>query len=370
MSSTPSTPSSSPPSVSYEDAGVVSAGKPLSGLLSWVNRTLAFRPGVGKPLLGIGYYANVLQIADNLGLAISTDGVGTKIIVAEMMRKYDTLGIDCIAMNANDVLCVGAEPLAMVDYLAVQEARPDVLEQIGRGLYEGARQANITIPGGELAQLKEMIAGVHPDEGIDLMGTCVGIVALDRMILGNEMEPGDVVIGLASSGIHSNGLTLARKALFDAGGLKPEQHVEEFGRSVGEELLEPTRIYVKPVWQMITEGLPVRGLYHITGEGLLNLNRGERPLGFDLKWLPEPQAVFQSIARWGNVPPAEMYRVFNMGVGFCVVVPESAVARVTEVAAEHGVDAWSLGHVMEDPRKRVWLRPQGLVGEGEAFGPQ
>ncbi len=150
-------------SLSYADSGVVAAGKPLSGLLSWVNRTLAFRKGTGEPVLGIGYYANVLRIADNLGLAISTDSVGTKVLVAELMRKYDTLGIDCVAMNVNDVLCVGAEPLAMVDYLAVQEARPDVLEQIGKGLYEGARQANITIPGGELAQLREVIAGIRPE---------------------------------------------------------------------------------------------------------------------------------------------------------------------------------------------------------------
>src|SRR5687767_15240510 len=130
--------SASGPPLTYAESGVVAGGKPLAGLLSWVNRTLPLRRGLGEPLLGIGYYANVLRIADNLGLAISTDGVGTKIIVAEMLRKYDTIGIDCIAMNANDVICVGAEPLAMVDYLAVQEARPDVLEQIGKGLYEGA----------------------------------------------------------------------------------------------------------------------------------------------------------------------------------------------------------------------------------------
>lgn len=358
---------SSSPSVTYAESGVAAAAKPLSGLLSWVNRTLEHRTDVGRPLLGIGYYANVIRLGDNLGLAISTDGVGTKILVAEMLRKYDTLGIDCVAMNANDVLCVGAEPLAMVDYLAVQEARPDVLEQIGRGLYEGARQANITIPGGELAQLKDMIAGLRPNEGIDLMGTCVGVVALDRMILGSEMVPGDVVVGLASSGIHSNGFTLARRALFDSAGLRPDQHVEGLGRSVGEELLEPTRIYVRPVWQMISEGLPVRGLYHITGEGLLNLNRGERPLGFDLEWLPEPQPIFELIARSGGVPAAEMYRVFNMGVGFCVVVPESAAARVREIARAHEVEAWTLGRVVEDPRKRVRLRPLGLVGEGEEF---
>ncbi len=356
-------------SSTYAEAGVVAAGKPLSGLLSWVNRTLPFRRGVGEPLLGIGYYANVLRLTDTLGLAISTDGVGTKILVAEMLGKYDTLGIDCIAMNANDVICVGAEPLAMVDYLAVQEARPDVLEQIGRGLHAGAELANITIPGGELAQIREMIQGLEPGGGIDLMGTCVGVVELDRMILGQEMAPGDVVVGLGSSGVHSNGLTLARRALFEAAGYRADQHVEDLGCTAGEALLEPTRIYVRPVWQMIAEGLPVRSLYHITGDGLLNLTRGERPLGFDLEWLPEPQPVFQVIARAAGVDPAEMYRVFNMGVGFCVVVPESAVERVRAIAGEYGMDAWRLGQVVEDARKRVWLRSLGLVGEGEEFAP-
>jgi phosphoribosylformylglycinamidine cyclo-ligase len=354
----------------YAEAGVAAAGKPLSGLLQWANRTLAFRKGIGEPVLGIGYYANVIRIAENLGLAICTDGVGTKILVAEMLRKYDTLGIDCIAMNANDVLCVGAEPLAMVDYLAVQEARPEVLEQIGRGLHDGARLAEITIPGGELAQLREMIRGVHPNEGIDLMGTCVGIVPLDRMILGQEMQAGDAVVGLASSGIHSNGFTLTRRALFELGGYRPDQHVPELGRSVGEELLEPTRIYVRPVRRMIDEGLPVRALYHITGDGLLNLNRGERPLGFELDRLPEPPPIFRLIAGCGGVAPAEMYRVFNMGVGFCVVVPEAAAARVREIAGEHRMEAWTLGRVVEDERKRVRLLPAGLVGEGEEFAPE
>ena len=231
--------------LTYAESGVVAAGKPLAGLLGWVNKTLTIRRGLGEPVLTIGYYANVLRLAENLGLAISTDSVGSKVLVAEVMGKYDGLGIDCIAMNANDVLCVGAEPLAMVDYLAVQEARPDVLEQIGKGLHAGAELANITIPGGELAQLKDVVQGYRPGEGIDVVGTCVGTVALDRMILGEEIAPGDVVVGLASSGIHSNGITLARRALFDQGGFDPEARVEELGRSSGEELLSPTQIYVQ-----------------------------------------------------------------------------------------------------------------------------
>jgi phosphoribosylformylglycinamidine cyclo-ligase len=187
------------------------------------------------------------------------------------------------------------------------------------------------------------------------------------MILGQEMQAGDVVVGLASSGVHSNGFTLARRALFDAAGYGIDQHVEELGCTVGEALIEPTRIYVRPVWQMISEELPVRSLYHITGDGLLNLNRGDKPLGFDLEWLPEPQPIFKLIAAAAGVDAAEMYRVFNMGVGFCVVVPESAVARVQAIAGEYGVDAWALGKVVDDDRKRVWLRPHGLVGEGEEF---
>lgn len=355
------------PGLTYAAAGVAAAGRPLAGLISWVNRTLDFRRGVGEPVLGIGYYANVLRLTDSLGLAISTDGVGTKILVAEMLGKYDTLGIDCVAMNANDVLCVGAEPLAMVDYLAVQQADPEVLEALGRGLYEGARQANINIPGGELAQLHDMIQGVRPGEGIDLMGTCVGLVELDRLIVGRDMRPGDCVVGLASSGIHSNGLTLARRVVFGAGGYAPDADVPEFGRSAGEELLEPTRIYVRPVWEMIGSVPGITGLYHITGDGLLNLARGESPLGFDLSWLPEPQPVFQLIARLGRVEPAEMYRTFNMGVGFCVVCRPESEGAVRDTARAHGVEAWTLGEVTVDPRKRVRLRPIGLDGEGDEF---
>ncbi len=358
-----------PQPLTYDAAGVATAGGPLAGLLGWVNQTLAFRPDVGRALLGIGYYANVLRLTDTLGLAISTDGVGTKILVAEMLGKYDTLGIDCIAMNVNDVLCVGAEPIAMVDYLAVQEARPEVLTAIGKGLYEGARQANISIPGGELAQLRDMIQGHTPGGGIDLMGTCVGVVQTDRMILGDRMVPGDAVIGLASSGVHSNGFTLARRALFDQAGLGVESRVTQLGRTVGEELLEPTRIYVRPVWEMIQSGLPVHGLYHITGDGLLNLTRGESPLGFEITALPEPQPIFRLIAEAGAVAPAEMYRVFNMGIGFVVVAPADAVDGLTAIASRHGLESWLLGRVTADPRKRVELRPLGLVGEDDAFMP-
>src|SRR6185437_14141069 len=221
----------------YARSGVDGAAEErgLEGLLHFVNQTFAFRPGVGKPALPIGYFANVLDLGRGQGLAISTDGVGTKLLVAQMLGRYDTVGIDCIAMNVNDVLCVGAEPIAIVDYVAVQALKPDLLKELGKGLYEDARQARVAIPGGEIAQVREMIRAESDDNGFDLVATCVGTVPLDRIIVGRNVEPGDVVVGLRSSGIHSNGLTLARTVLFRQAGLAPTDRVDPLTKSVGDE---------------------------------------------------------------------------------------------------------------------------------------
>jgi phosphoribosylformylglycinamidine cyclo-ligase len=351
----------------YADAGVAPAAAPLAGLLHWVRRSMALRSGIGAAALDVGFYANVISLGGNLGLAISTDSVGTKILVAEAMRRYDTIGIDCVAMNANDIVCVGAEPLAMVDYIAVQEARPDVLEAIGRGLYEGARQAGITIPGGELAQLREIVAGVREGEGIDLVGTCVGTVPLDQILVGRDAQPGDAVVGLASSGIHSNGLTLARNVFFQRAGWTLERHVPEFGRALGEELLEPTRIYVPEALAMLRERLPIRAFVHVTGDGLLNLARIDAPVGFEIDTLPPIPPVFTLLQQLGGITDEEMFRAYNMGVGFCVIVPDRAVETVAAIAARRSITATRLGHLVADPQKRVWLRPKGLVGQGEEF---
>jgi phosphoribosylformylglycinamidine cyclo-ligase len=350
----------------YAAAGVRESGEVLGGLLGWVKRTLAFREGIGAPCVDLGHYASVLDLGHGMGLAISTDGVGSKVLIAEMLGRYDTIGIDCVAMNVNDVLCVGAEPLAMVDYVAVRVAQPEVLEAIGRGLHEGARQAGVTIPGGELAQLPEIITG-HGDTGVDLTGTAVGIVPLDRLILGREIAPGDVLLGLASSGIHSNGVTLARRLFFDLAGWAIERHVPEFGRTLGEELLEPTRIYVPEVMAMLRAGLPLRGLAHLTSGGFLNLARLEAPIGYEIDFLPETPPVFVLLQRLGEVADAEMYRVFNMGIGFCIVLPESAVDAAIVIAREHGVACHRLGTAVADPERRVFLRPKGLVGHEGAF---
>ena len=355
--------------LSYQQAGVHTdqASTGLKGLLHWVVQTHSLRRDVGAVRLPIGYYANVIDIGHGLGLAISTDGVGSKLLVAQLMDQYDTVGIDCVAMNANDILCVGARPLSLVDYLAVQAPEARLLEELGKGLYEGARQANITIAGGELAQIAEMIKGVRDGYGFDLAATCVGTVPLDRILVGQDICPGDALIGLASTGIHSNGLTLARRVLLDQERLHVDQHVPELGRLLGEELLAPTRIYVPEICSMLDAQFPIKALLHITGDGLLNLRRIQAPMGFVIEELPEPQPIFHLIQARGGVSEAEMYQVFNMGVGFCLVTRPAAAAQVHTMARQHGVATYDLGHAVADPERRIWLKPKHLVSAGNTF---
>lgn len=351
----------------YSRAGVDSAAEEqgLQGLLHFVDQTFAFRPGLGRPLLSIGYFANVLDLGHGLGLAISTDGVGTKLLVAQLMGRYDSVGIDCIAMNVNDVLCVGAEPLAIVDYIAVQALRPDLLRELGKGLSEGARQARVSIPGGEIAQVREMIRG-EGDNGFDLVATCVGSVPTDRIIVGQDVQPGDVVVGLRSSGIHSNGLTLARRVLFHQAGYSVTDRVDPLERTLGEELLVPTRIYVAPVLDLIAT-LTVKALIHVTSDGLLNLLRIDSDVGFVVADLPEPPPIFRLIRTLGEIPNEEMYSVFNMGIGFCVVVPAEQADQAISIARAHAVDALVLGQAVAEPKRTVQLRPVGLEGRGSSF---
>jgi phosphoribosylformylglycinamidine cyclo-ligase len=362
---------STTPGFTYRQAGVntdqASAG--LKGLLYWVVQTHAFRQDVGAVRLPIGYYANVVDIGHGMGLAISTDGVGSKLLVAQLMDKYDTVGIDCVAMNANDILCVGARPLSMVDYLAVQVPHARLLEELGKGLYEGAKQANITIAGGELAQIGEMIKGLREGYGFDLAATCLGTVPLDRIIVGQDIQPGDVLIGLASSGIHSNGLTLARRVLLDREGWRVDQHLPELGRVLGEELLTPTRIYVREICAMLEAELPIKALLHITGDGMLNLRRIQAEMGFIIDWLPEPPPIFGLIQARGRVSDAEMYQVFNMGIGFGVVTAPTAADQVYAIARQHGATAYTLGRTVADSERRIWLQPKRLVSAQNAFVP-
>jgi len=354
----------------YSEVGVdtTKSESALIGLRHWLDRTLVLRKErVGVPVIGIGYFASIVQINSSQGLAISTDGVGTKIIVARMMNKYDTVGIDCIAMNVNDVLCVGAEPITVVDYLAVQDSDPTFVTQIAKGLHDGAQIAKVTIPGGELAQLPELLDDDLPGIAFDLAGTAIGTVSLDRIISGNSITDGNVIVGLQSSGIHSNGFTLARKVLFDKGKLNIDTFSTELGRTVGEELLEPTTIYVPPVMDILTSGIQVKGMAHITGDGLLNLTRVEPQVGFIVDDLPEPQAIFSMIQHHGNVDDAEMFQVFNMGIGFCMIVNEYDADTIIRMVDRHSITAQVIGHVVSDEEKRVRLPAKRLVSKGNRF---
>ncbi len=356
----------------YRDAGVLTAQELRleATLLKWVRATENFRQHkqTGRSALGIGYFANVIDLGGGQGLAITADGVGTKVLVAEMLGRYDTIGIDCVAMNVNDVLCVGAEPLSMVDYIGIEKATPEVLEAIGRGLHEGAKQAGINIVGGEISQMSEIIHGAKGGEGLDLVGMCVGLVAIDAVNQGQDVAPGDIIIGLRSSGIHSNGLTLARKVLFEAGHFKPDSYLPELGRTVGEELLEPTHIYVPEVMELLKR-VPIKALINVTSEGFLNLTRIRPAVGFRMENLPDPQPIFKLIQKVGNIPDREMYHVFNMGIGFCLIVPNDReiLDTVHKTATDHGVESFGIGEVVEDENRRVLIPEKNLVGQGDRF---
>jgi phosphoribosylformylglycinamidine cyclo-ligase len=317
----------------YAKAGVDqgAADAAVAGLVRALAGIKLDRPSLQVPLPG--HYASVIKLDERTGIALSTDGVGTKLLIAEELGRFDTVGIDCVAMNVNDVICVGAEPLAMLDYIAVPSADPELCEQIGLGLARGAELAGIEIPGGELAQLGKLVSSA------DVSGACFGTVALDAIIDGSAVQPGDVVIGLPSAGIHSNGYTLARSAL-----AKIPLDDGRLGRPLGDVLLEPTEIYVKPILELLRSPVDVRGLAHITSGGVGNLLRLAAEVGYEIDQpLPVPP-IFGLIQELGGVGEEEMYDVFNMGCGFCVVVPASDEAATLELLRNHYSEAQPIGH--------------------------
>src|SRR5271163_1101057 len=349
----------------YREAGVdiAAAESGLRRIIDSVRRTWPATDGVGAVKLDIGYFANVIDIG-GVGLALCTDGVGSKSIVADMMKKYDTIGIDCVAMNVNDVICVGARPISMVDYIAVGEADADMLGALAVGLAEGARQAGISISGGEIAQLKDVITG------FDLVGMAVGLVPLDRVIIGRDLAPGDLIIGVDSSGIHSNGLSLARRAFFERGKLAIDHVFPELGVPLGEELLRPTLIYVPEALDVIDNVHGLKALINISGDGLLNLPRVEAKVGFVIDNPPPVPPIFELIQRHGCVSSAEMYQVYNMGIGFCVLAAERDRDAVLSILQRHGRRAQVIGRVIEDDSKGVYLPGRRLVGHGKEFREQ
>jgi len=308
----------------------------IKGLLSSIKYTRKNR--VGAPLSG--HYAGMVEFGD-FALVLCTDGVGSKVMIANELNKWDTVGIDCIAMNVNDAICVGAEPLAFVDYLAIDSPDPKITQEIGKGLESGAEISNISIIGGETASLPELI------NGFDLAGTCLAYVKKDDIILGEKIGPGDVIIGLKSSGIHSNGYTLARKVIENNNLSYSDKFPDgEYpGKSIGEIYLTPTQIYVKEIIQLLKK-VKVHGLAHITGGGLRNLKRLNEKVKYVIDDPFEPLPVFDFIQKQGKIEVKEMYQTFNMGMGFSVVVSEKDADTALDMLKKYSsVDVKIVGRV-------------------------
>ncbi len=335
--------------LTYAKAGVdvKSVRKTQVSIRKAVEATFRFRRGrFGEIIGGFGHYASLIDIGGGNALAVHTDGVGTKVLVAQLMNKYDTVGIDAVAMCVNDLICIGAEPLALVDYLAVQKLDEKMINEIMKGLVEGAEMADVMIVGGETAVMPHIIRGAVRGKGFDLAALSVGVVDKKKIVTGEEMKPGDCVIGLESSGIHSNGLTLARKALFERRKLKVSTILPELKRSVGEELLEPTKIYVEPILEIL-KNAEVHALANITGGAFGKLRRFEEyaKVGFKLDRMPKPQPIFEVIQKLGVISDKEAYQTFNMGIGFCIVVPESQSDNVIKICEKCNVGATVIGKI-------------------------
>ena len=272
------------------------------------------RKGDGEAIKLDNGFAGLVKLGDG-ALAMCTDGVGSKLLLAEEMDSIHTVGIDCVAMNTNDLICVGAEPLRLVDYIALDKPDEKLMAKIGMGLAEGCKQSNCTLSGGETAILPELV------HGFDIAGTSVGYVKQDKIIDGTKISEGDILIGLKSSGPHSNGYTLIRK-LFDG------------DKDIGKQLVEPTRIYVKEVMNLIKQ-VEVHGIAHITGGGLDNINRINDNFQYLIdNPLPVP-SVFNWLQEKGSIEDKEMYRTFNMGMGMIIIVNKNDAEKSVSILGEH-----------------------------------
>src|SRR3984885_15184455 len=365
MNATPPTPEPTP--TSYAQAGVDEEREQAAFarvMRPWLARTKVRSPLVPSITgLASGYFATLMHLPPGPPIALTTDGVGTKIMLAEEANRWEPIGVDCVANNVNDLICVGAVPLALLDYIATDRIDEAVLDEVARGLFLGAELAGIAIPGGEIAQIGEMLAkSSSGGPTLDLVGTAIGALppaegtadgyrlALD----GSAVGPGDVVIGLPSSGLHSNGYSLARHALFKTAGLTLDDQVPGSGRRLSDALLQPTRVYVNAAEALWAAGGKPDGMADVSHEPH-----------------PGPAApeLFALIASSGGVDDATMYATLNMGIGFCVVVGKDDQRAALEALKAAGEDAIRIGTVTERPGRTVTIPTAGLIGKGDAFQP-
>lgn len=335
-------------SKSYEQSGVnLEAGYEV---VSRIKKHVASTNRAGV-MGGIGAFGGMFDLG-SLGyrhpiLVSGTDGVGTKLKIAFELDKHDTIGIDAVAMCVNDVLAQGAEPLVFLDYVAVGHNRPAVVEAIVSGVAEGCRQAGCALVGGETAEMP----GMYAPEDYDIAGFTVGAVEKDELIDGSKVKEGDVLIGLPSSGVHSNGFSLVRKIVKDAGLNLMDKYEETGDKTLGEVLLTPTKIYVKPVLKLLKE-VDVHGVAHITGGGFDEnipriLLKGQGVKINEGSWTILP--VFNLLEKYGNIPHREMFNIFNMGIGMVIAVSPADADKAVACLKESGIEASVIGHVTDRP---------------------
>ncbi len=341
--------------ITYRDSGVDigrirGVQKSIGELISVTHKMLA----LGKVTSGFGHYAGLVKLASQT-IALHADGVGTKVIIAQMMNKFNTVGIDCVAMNVNDVICVGAQPVAFIDYIALRHPNEWLVQEITKGLVKGAQQSKMAIVGGETAVLQDVIAG-DSENAFDLAGMVMGVVRRSGPILGDMIKPGDIIFGVESSGLHSNGYTLARKVLLSK--YSVDDNASHLIQTVGEELLIPTRIYVRPVIEILKKRIRVHGLANITGGGFTKLPRLNTKVRYVFDNLPVPTGIFKQIQIEGNIENREMYRTFNMGVGFCLVAPKASTDHIISVFEKYKMHCDTVGGI-ERGRGEVIARIDG-----------
>ena len=332
-------------SLTYRDAGVdIDAGNRAVELMKESVKS-TYTPGVVGDLGGFGglYSLAGYSMSDPM-LVSGTDGVGTKLRLAIMMDKHDTIGQDCVAMSVNDILVQGATPLFFLDYIAVGKLDPVKVADIVRGVAEACEASGCALLGGETAEM----AGFYANDDYDVAGFAVGIVDRPKLITGESIKAGDVILGLSSSGVHSNGFSLVRKIVFDHKQLSIDTDIPEFGKTLGEELLTPTRLYPKVVLPLIEQEL-VKGMVHITGGGFYENIPRVLPKGVTAevdvtKWPRLP--VFMKLQEWGSVAWPEMYRTFNMGIGMILIVDQKDVETVKENLSSRGETVYEIGCIV------------------------
>ncbi|MBI5049366.1 MAG: phosphoribosylformylglycinamidine cyclo-ligase [Nitrospirae bacterium] len=330
--------------LTYKKAGVdISKGNKLVDIIKPMARS-TFRPEVIQEIGSFGAFFKLVSSKYKIPVLVSsTDGVGTKLKIAFMFDKHDTVGIDLVAMCVNDVLTSGAEPLFFLDYFAAGKLSTEKAAEVIKGIAYGCRIAGCSLVGGETAEMP----GFYKENEYDLAGFSVGIVEKDKIIDGSKIKNGDIVIGLASNGLHSNGYSLARKLFFDIKKYKATKFIKELGCSIGEELLKPTRIYVKNILKLL-KSAEIKGMAHITGGGITeNLPRiipgGLRPVIKKGSW--DVHRIFDIIQTGGRVSDEEMYRTFNMGIGFIIVVKESDLEDAMKKLQRFGEEAFVIGFI-------------------------